>query len=503
MGIPTVEYSTLLSDSTDSALSVAAKFARDGIIAISNIPGLAGHRMEALSTISTELPKSPLASTAPFRTVPAGTLSRLRRPKGKAASFLHSEADKDVKVSDIHTLQRMDTAGERLRDSVRTVMHQLCDTLDKTLESSSEKQDDNKKHTFLGDLLRGGQQLEHFHAYHPGNTSGPKIKPKASTVPLHTDSGFLVAFTPAAYFDTRGKEKPNASKRDFAIKFRDGTTRCVDFEPNSVVFMLGEAGKMHFDRVTKGAADHPLASIPAVSHSVTLSGSMESGTVRTWFGSMILLPDDYPISKDMKAGLLRKQAIKAVSQKGNSSMSVLPIACLGHTHDMRALMDSAGNCAEGELYCWMQCKSKQEIDDLKCASDQVAKCMDFDTNKEWTPADGHCKNCAPKCEEAPTPSPTIPNATYAPTKTTPVDICREKFCNGGTSSMHMGGFILDGDRRQPCTILLFKSWVMDSRVKMFFGAFGTLLLGIATEWCVYIRRQYSGRIPSLIKSFVL
>merc|ERR1711967_32565 len=26
---------------------------------------------------------------------------------------------------------------------------------------------------------------------------------------------------------------------------------------------------------------------------------------------------------------------------------------------------------------------------------------------------------------------------------------------------------------------------------MFFGAFGTLLLGIATEWCVYIRRQYS------------
>ena len=161
----------------------------------------------------------------------------------------------------------------------------------------------------------------------------------------------------AAYFDTRGKKKPNASKRDFAIQFRDGTTRCVDFEPNSVVFVLGEAGKMHFDRVTKGAADHPTPAFLAVSHSVTLE-RVNRRVVPQELGlaSMILLPDDYPISKDMQAGLLREQAIKAVKSK----TEILP--CLhcqsrasGHTHDMRALMDTARKLRKRESCgCWMQ-----------------------------------------------------------------------------------------------------------------------------------------------------
>jgi len=307
---------------------------------------------------------------------------------------------------------------------------------------------------------------------------------------LHTDNGFLVAFSPAAYFQRSEDGEVATPTRDFVIRLRDGSTRCVNFTPGSVVIMLGEAAKMHFDRVTEGKKDHPLANMRAVPHGVkSLDASLASqdgkkSLIRAWFGSMILLPDGYPIkslaseSAKRTYGSFRSKAVAAFANRQDIKM---PIGCVSHQHDLgatRILEDAPNACAEGELYCWLTCADASH---LSCTGAEVPTCVNKNTGAHWTKADGHCHSCEPQCA--------APSSTQAPTHSP--DDSSPAFCNGIPSSMHMDGFTLDGTSTAPCTVLFFRSWAMNDRTKMALGAIGTFLLGVGTEWLVYIRRQYS------------
>jgi len=68
-----------------------------------------------------------------------------------------------------------------------------------------------------------------------------------------------------------------------------------------------------------------------------------------------------------------------------------------------------------------------------------------------------------------------------------------KFCNGQGTDMYMQGFTASGNDKDACVILLFKSWVLDTRTKFGFGCVGVILLGIAIEGMLCLRRELQSR----------
>merc|ERR1712112_234458 len=57
----------------------------------------------------------------------------------------------------------------------------------------------------------------------------------------------------------------------------------------------------------------------------------------------------------------------------------------------------------------------------------------------------------------------------------------------------MDGFTTSGESVNECVILLFKSWVLDTKTKFVIACFGVLLLGIAIEGMLCLRREIQSR----------
>ena len=138
-------------------------------------------------------------------------------------------------------------------------------------------------------------------------------------------------------------------------------------------------------------------------------------------------------------------------------------------------LPSSSTCGVSEV----QCRNK---DDLPCCTDTITE---------------HCENMDPSCKWECKSSGHSNHST------------EEKFCNGQGTDMYMQGFtvkiyILDsslscttlqasGDSKDACVILLFKSWVLDTRTKFAFGCIGVILLGIAIEGLLCLRREIQSR----------
>jgi hypothetical protein len=130
-------------------------------------------------------------------------------------------------------------------------------------------------------------------------------------------------------------------------------------------------------------------------------------------------------------------------------------------------------CDTNEAYCWMNCLEVPScpINEslIQCTNKAGVQCC-TDTITE------HCQNmdqsCQWKCAEA--------NNT-------------NKFCNGQGTDMYMQGFTASGDDKDACVILLFKSWVLDTRIKFFFGCIGVIILGISIEGMLCLRREIQSR----------
>merc|ERR1719411_2523790 len=69
----------------------------------------------------------------------------------------------------------------------------------------------------------------------------------------------------------------------------------------------------------------------------------------------------------------------------------------------------------------------------------------------------------------------------------------EKFCNGYGTDMFMQGFTASGNSRDSCVILLFRSWILDTRTKFLMGCIGVILLGIGIEAMLCFRRKLQKR----------
>ena len=69
----------------------------------------------------------------------------------------------------------------------------------------------------------------------------------------------------------------------------------------------------------------------------------------------------------------------------------------------------------------------------------------------------------------------------------------DNFCNGAGTDMFMQGFQSSGNSKDVCVILLFNSWILDTRTKFAFASIGVILLGIGIEAMLCFRRKLQKR----------
>lgn len=72
-----------------------------------------------------------------------------------------------------------------------------------------------------------------------------------------------------------------------------------------------------------------------------------------------------------------------------------------------------------------------------------------------------------------------------------------EYCNG-KMDMLMFGFDVSGKKENPCIILFFNSWTLDTKWKFALGCLGVMVLGFAIEALIAFRRQLSRRKRTFI-----
>ena len=135
-------------------------------------------------------------------------------------------------------------------------------------------------------------------------------------------------------------------------------------------------------------------------------------------------------------------------------------------------------CNEGEAYCWMNC-----LPTKTCGAHQEMECYSVVNNVTC---------CSDPNEECKTMDPTCNWECSGSDE--PTD---NEFCYGGMDMLMQGFETTKG--RNPCIILFFKAWTLDSEVKFVFACFGVAVLGFLIEAIIAFRRRISGWVEISLK----
>jgi hypothetical protein len=267
-------------------------------------------------------------------------------------------------------------AAEQFRRVVDKASRAIIGYVDSVTEHNVHHDEDRS----FAELVQHGKHLEHFHFFESvknvddgvvGTSSVLKQQQTSSNkavLDMHTDHGFLIAFTPASYWhvavdEASGRQTVSEShtvddRLGFLIKTKQGLVRPV-FPPSkgdtsSVVFMVGDALK----------ALDPRFHAPL--HTVN---SVQADATRAWYGRMFVAPDNY--------GMLPLSDSPSTSK-------------LGCTDGRRAL-DLLGGCDVDQVYCWHRCQPG-------CEDGEEAECVNLGERRTWDP-DSHC-GCFVQCRNA-------------------------------------------------------------------------------------------------------
>ena len=133
-------------------------------------------------------------------------------------------------------------------------------------------------------------------------------------------------------------------------------------------------------------------------------------------------------------------------------------------------------CQENEAYCWMQ--ACMPFPEGGCSNNEVLSCYSVEKNLTC------CSDPNVKCDVMDN------TCNWECLKAEPNDTNKNEFCFGGMD-MLMTGFETT-DNYNPCIILFFNAWTLDTRVKFAFGCIGVAFLGFGIEALIALRRRISG-----------
>lgn len=320
--------------------SLAEALAKDGIVAVSDIPNYPSLRVAALNA----------AHACDMHAAHKFADGTMRFTT--AANNLNKPLDGCERLNDARSRTLMD-----FRNIVGAVTETFTDALSAIVGADgpallSDGPGSRKTYETISEVVAAGQKLEHFHAYSRAASNDTAHDTRA-TLDLHTDQGLLIAFTPAL---SVGATNHYESLATLYVQRADGTTVEAVLSPDTLVFMLGD-GVTQFITPNRPALHPPLRAVP---HALQVH-ARDDGAARLWFGVMVLPPASATL-RGVTYGEFRALAREG-AREGRTPDSTLALGCGSQGADdaaasrrLQSWSSSAEDvCGEGELYCWHRC----------------------------------------------------------------------------------------------------------------------------------------------------
>eukprot|EP00471_Norrisiella_sphaerica_P006583 CAMPEP_0184490978 /NCGR_PEP_ID=MMETSP0113_2-20130426/19326_1 /TAXON_ID=91329 /ORGANISM="Norrisiella sphaerica, Strain BC52" /LENGTH=590 /DNA_ID=CAMNT_0026875137 /DNA_START=122 /DNA_END=1894 /DNA_ORIENTATION=+ len=451
--------------SMNSETQIKNAIKQNGIVAITGIPHFEEAQLEAMNHLASceaELPHL-------FKT------SYLK--DGTTRSTLAAETRSGVSMlfgpNIISGCPGFVAFSKRLRDITSQVSFNFIQSLDRNFGPLQMKRS-GKPYTSLTEALGNAQQLDHFHVYKAPLPS--LIEHQTMTVDFHTDDGLFIAISPALLLPRTEASSGSGVNQGrslhaspgFYIKMTSGMEVEAMFpDPHCLVFMVGSG----LARWVDGAQRTGIRN--GVPHGVRIPAA----STRLWFGRMFLPPKD-ALSLDTGMKFMDYRDLQLLDfYKEQSSLG-----CVQNVESERlpvaVQFSESAKCQEDEFHCWMRCWSQNELNET-CTSSQHLECLSTSTGEACDPEK---MGCMPQC----------------------VDEKDQAFCNRDTAvSMYMEGFVNPGGSKQACVILLFQDWVLDTKAKFIGACFGVIIMGVALEMLIFLRRrQRSPKFRKMIPNLV-
>lgn len=416
---PEISFSNL--QTTSSANYVHSTLSKVGILAIKDIPQLPTVRRQALLDIqqclgsdneytNLEFPKK--KSNGVKALLPDGTIRR--------TIVLKDDFEKLPYCPEIQSQL------ELLRHLVRMTANSVATSLDLNNISLHIETLNRNPLTSFSQVIRQAKRLDHFHLYR-GNSTVHSV-----ALDMHVDAGIFIAFVPPLW-----KDQNEQSNSGLLVQLPSGQVESMELNENTVVIMIG-MGARKFLHLPFRPVPHFL--------------QVPKGTLRSWYGHMVLLPDNVLVGEDKQTTFL--DFWMNTHEEIGSGLGCSPKSKKLLGMDSELIDQADPPCPMGTMDCWSMHPGAICIEDISCPGSIQPICMaDHSSMGPHTCTDE--KDCRLQC-----------NGTVPPVA----------WCSGGTA-MYMDGFQFSTDAKL-CNVLFFSFLTMNTQWKFFWGCVVSLIFGM-------------------------
>lgn len=333
---------------------VTSALQHDGLVAMTNVPGLAEARERALVATAECVLQHGGSVVAP--------VSLQMQDKSIRSSW---GAFADEEMPNTEACPELQQAMQQLRTAVDAGSMRFAELLDNQVlyrgfDLGLMSRLDAESYSTFSEMLDAGKRLDHIHVYEKPNMSNEQ-----RTLDMHTDQGLFIAIVPSLrVLHKEGGGVVDKKDESFVVEQSDGAISPVQLpeQGDVLLFMMGDGINYLTPRSHK-----PLRAVPHGLNQMTTSAA------RAWFGRMFLAPDDAVLVGTTAFHAMMEEV--AESRRLNQAFPML--SCGGmqqQQQQRRVLHDTSGhNCTAGQAYCWMGCRSTTglECDHPICQSSET------------------------------------------------------------------------------------------------------------------------------------
>jgi len=320
---------------------------------------------------------------------PDGTV---RRTLATATNMLEGPLDlKFGKASSSSTsCQSFEKDLERFRFIANKATNSFAKALSREMEPHLtkplliKKGNDKDSYDTIEDLVANGEQLEHFHSYQKTERIGEEYEEDdtMTTIDLHSDQGFFIAFTPGMMISSSSKDNNIVASDGFYIVEEDSNNAPihVDFniDTDDLVFMLGDGVNQYINNRYTDGENNNRRHLRATPHAVSLKAH-DVSQARVWYGRMVLPPKDALVAAESTQTTLTYGDIRRRLVETPDAYIPAGLGCSSPT--MRALQhsgthDEPAACEKGTLFCWARCMELEDFTEEICEEQNLGlKCI--------------------------------------------------------------------------------------------------------------------------------
>lgn len=422
---------------------VRSTLSQIGILAITDIPQLAAARYQALSAVHICLKNKNVQNE---ETNIGSKEGKYNNQKHAAEGSLPDGTIRRTLVLK-NEFQRLSSCPEiqpqleLLRHLVQMTTDSVAIVLDKSNIHLRVKTVNGRTLRSFSQVVHRAKRLNHFHFYEGNSTL------HTTALHMHVDVGIFIAFVPP-FWGKQGNQE-DIQNSGLLVQLPNGKVEPLILNKNTIILMVG-MGAQTLLRL-------PFRPVP---HSL----QVPIGTMRAWYGHMVLFPEDMVIGSEQ---ISFSKFWSTINEEVSSDLGCSSISknVMGEKIELFDL--ATPSCAMGTTDCWPLNPGMICIPNIACPQGLHKTC----NSKTMGMGPHTCTTakCSLTCSGFSSPT---------------------GWCEGSTS-MHMNGFTsIFSPNDNLCTGWLVVYLTLNTPWKFLFGCISAFVLGISWSWIRNWVRRY-------------